>query len=135
MRRIRKAWRKGLLNRLSSLIIVGLIGALAAACSGPAAGSPQGEARTAPIQRGAIEVTVSATGDVAAAAQATLSFSGSGIVGQVLVEVGDRVRPGDPLMEIDPVSLGATAAQYQADLIDARKALKDLLEPPTGLEF
>jgi HlyD family secretion protein len=122
-------------GRLSAFLISGVIAALLAACSGAGGAPAQNEIRSAPIERGSIEVTVSATGDVAPEAQASLTFDLTGIIGSVHVGVGDKVRTGDVLMEIDPVSLGATAAQNQADLIDAQKALKDLLTPPTALQL
>ena len=120
-------------SRLFFAAITTLIAALLAACGAPAGGPVQPEARLGQVERGTIEVTVSATGDVAPAAQATLAFNVTGIVGKVLVEVGDRVSLGDPLMEVNPLSLGATAAQAQADLIDSQNALRDLLEPANGL--
>jgi HlyD family secretion protein len=104
--------------------------ALLAACGAPAPAPPP---RTALIERGPIEVTVSATGGVAPGAYASLAFGLAGIVGRAPVDVGDQVRAGEPLMELAPLSVGSSIAQAQADLLDAQMALDSLLEPPTSL--
>jgi HlyD family secretion protein len=50
-------------------------------------------------------------------------------VAEVWVRVGDRVRAGDVLMVLDPVSAPQNVIMAQADLISAQKALDELLNP------
>src|SRR5690242_6462753 len=56
---------------------------------------------TADVQVGTITATVSATGNVAAPTQSKLSFSSSGRLVQLLVNVGEQVAAGQPLAKID----------------------------------
>ncbi|MBI3362384.1 MAG: efflux RND transporter periplasmic adaptor subunit [Chloroflexi bacterium] len=106
---------------------------LLAACQGQAA--PAATSRTATIAVGTIEVRVSATGQIAAQSYSALDFNSRGAVSAVLHQVGDRVKAGDVLIELDPATMDASVVQAQADLIDAKKSLKDLTDPPTELEL
>lgn len=116
---------------LATLIVSAAI--LLAACQGRPA--PVTTARTATIERATIEVRVSATGQIAAQSYAALTFISRGIVSAVRHQVGDQVRAGEVLIELDPASMDASVVQAQADLIEAKKALKDLTDPPTELEL
>ena len=53
----------------------------------------------------------------------------TGTVLQVWVDVGDHVRAGDILMDLDPLSVPQNVIMAQADLISARKSLYDLNNP------
>ncbi len=68
-------------------------------------GSADGEFATAPIQRGDLRVTVSATGKLAPTNQVTVGSQLSGLVTRVVVDVNDRVVAGQPLALIDPEQL------------------------------
>ena len=67
-----------------------------------AAETPQLSATAA---RGDILETVSATGNVAADNQTTLTFASSGTIAEVLVEKGQEVESGDVLAALDTLSL------------------------------
>jgi HlyD family secretion protein len=115
-----------------------LVATLAAACStagGQTAGASGAAERTATVETGAIEVWIETTGEIAPAAQAALTFDVSGVVGPVNVAVGDRVRSGEVLLQLDSESLDSSLITAQADLLDAQQGLEDLLEPPTTLEL
>jgi len=58
-----------------------------------------------------------------------LSWKTTGTVAGINVKVGQTVHAGDVLMTIDPASAPQSVIQAQADLISARKTLKDLLNP------
>lgn len=91
--------------------------------------------RAATIDSGTIEVWVTGTGEIAPAAQAGLSFSVPGNVGEVQAEVGDLVRSGDVLIELDLDSLDPSLVNAVVELIVAEQELQTLLEPPDELEL
>lgn len=92
---------------------------------------------TRKVERGALTVTVSATGKLAPTNQVQVGSELSGKVTRVLVDVNDRVTAGQALALIDPAVLDdqiqqgqagvaaaqATVAQNQATLTEARAQL------------
>jgi HlyD family secretion protein len=91
--------------------------------------------QTAAVERGTLTATVDASGTLKAPQAATAAWRTSGIVGSNLVSLGDTVKAGDVLMELDPTSLDKTVIQAQADLITAQEDLADLRAGPTDLEL
>lgn len=71
---------------------------------------------TAPVERGNLVTTVSATGKLAPTNQVTVGSQLSGLVTKVLVDVNDRVAQNQPLAEIDPEQIEAQIRQGQAQL-------------------
>jgi multidrug efflux pump subunit AcrA (membrane-fusion protein) len=63
---------------------------------------------------GDIVSTLSATGSVAAPAQARLNFKSGGLLAQLLANVGDRVAEGQPLARLDDTDLQVALSQAQA---------------------
>ena len=84
---------------------------------------------TAKVERGDIEEVVSATGNVAAERQATLTFASSGAIAEVLVEEGQEVEAGQVLARLDTSSLEWQVARNQASLATARTRLEQAMEP------
>ena len=92
---------------------------------------------TQKVERGALTVTVSATGKLAPTNQVQVGSELSGLITKVLVDVNDRVTAGQPLALIDQSRLNdtiqqgeasvaaaqATVAQNQATLTEARSQL------------
>ena len=78
--------------------------------------SDEPEYATAPVERGRLVTTVSATGKLAPTNQVTVGSQLSGLIVRVLVDVNDRVAAGQPLAEIDPEQLDAQIRQGQAQL-------------------
>ncbi|MEW5720831.1 MAG: biotin/lipoyl-binding protein, partial [Chloroflexota bacterium] len=62
-------------------------------------------AQTAAVQRGNLVATVSAAGNVLTPEEATLAFQTSGRVAKVNVQVGDAIKKGQTLMELDTTDL------------------------------
>jgi len=94
-----------------------------AACGAKAPPDPRTEAplvRTAIVQS-AIPASRSFTGTVAARVQSDLGFRVSGKVLERLVDAGQTVKRGQPLMRIDPVDL-KLAAQARQDAVTAARA-------------
>ncbi len=56
---------------------------------------------TALVSKADIIQTVSVTGNITPVNKANLSFEGSGTVDKIYVEVGDMVKKGDKIMDID----------------------------------
>ncbi|QND99332.1 multidrug resistance protein MdtA precursor [Burkholderia cenocepacia] len=94
-----------------------------AACSGKAPSDPRTEAplvRTAVVQA-AVPASRSFTGTVAARVQSDLGFRVPGKVLERLVDTGQTVKRGQPLMRLDPVDL-KLAARARDEAIAAARA-------------
>ena len=117
-----KLWTKGASLALAlGLLLVGCTRAI-----GGQAGLGEGDTVVAEI--GSLTATVGATGTVRPEQLAVLSFKASGTVDEVLVEVGDTVRPGDKLAVLSDGTLPATVLLARADLVAAQRALEDVLQ-------
>src|SRR5688572_10960055 len=98
-------------HRLAAIcaVLCALLGL--AACGGEARSDPRSEAplvRTAVVQ-GAGPASRSFTGTVAARVQSDLGFRVSGKVLERLVDTGQAVKRGQPLMRVDSADLKLTA--------------------------
>ncbi|MDF2493959.1 efflux RND transporter periplasmic adaptor subunit [Sphingomonas sp.] len=71
---------------------------------------------TAPVRRGDLTVTVSATGKLAPTNQVTVGSQLSGLVTRVVVDVNDRVKAGQALALIDPEQIDDQIRAGQAQL-------------------
>ena len=78
------------------------------------AGEPALTYKTAPVTRGALTITVAATGTVEPINQVEVSSELSGILRTVKVDYNDRVRAGDMLAEINTDKLTAQANRARA---------------------
>jgi len=77
------------------------------------------------------ETVISATGVVVPADLATLSFSTSGIIEEVLVKENDPVAQGDTLVRLEgQETLGAAISAANLELLAAQQALDSLFEDP-----
>ena len=121
--------------RLSGVI---LLTALAAACGksdGDAAArdSTAGDADTLAgqaklalpvvgeaVRKGDLILTVTAQGQIRTDASSSLKSESSGLVQQVMVRPGDRVRRGQPLMRFDPRPFDLAVEEAQAAVKSAR---------------
>jgi HlyD family secretion protein len=108
--------RRGL---LALLVTVGLAGAVLLWLGLDEPGAAQ--YRTAAVQRGALTVTVTATGSVQPTNEVEISSELSGIVRTVDVDYNDRVEVGQVLAELDTDKLKAEVAHSRATLL-ARQA-------------
>jgi len=84
--------------------------------------------QTAAIARGDLTATIGATGTVRSNQSAVLTWQTSGSVETVHVKIGDRVKAGDILAALSETSLPQSVILAQADLVNAQKALDDLLD-------
>ena len=78
-----------------------------------------------------VEQTVTAPGNLANVNQADVHMPATGRLSEVTVRVGDRVRAGQILAELDPV----TTTQAQLDLLEAQEELEKLQKRRTALDY
>src|SRR6266498_3846388 len=74
-----------------------------------------------------IAETVDASGSLEAQPLANLTWKTSGVVEEVKVKAGDKVRAGDVLMKLNTSSVPSSVISAQADLANAQKDLDTLL--------
>lgn len=83
---------------------------------------------TAPLAADPVSEIVGATGTVSSNQSATLNWKSSGLVGETNIQVGDVVQAGDVLAVLDPGSLSPLDILAEADLVNAQRALDNLLK-------
>ncbi len=81
---------------------------------------------TEPYQRQNLNASIYGTGTVESAQTAVLTWSASGIVGDINAALGQSVQKDDVLMTLDPASVSADILQAQIDVINARNNLDNL---------
>jgi HlyD family secretion protein len=102
-------------------VLVSLILTLAVACAGAStARSPQGQNTVVRVRRGTLEVTVSGSGNLQPHTLVNLAFPQSGIVRKVYVGVGDTVKAGQVLAELDTRDLELQLQNARINLEIAR---------------
>ncbi len=110
-------------RRFATSAVISALSFALVACGGKAPSDPRTEAplvRVA-IVRGAAPASRSFTGTVAARVQSDLGFRVPGKVLERLVDAGQTVKRGQPLMRIDPIDL-KLAAQARQDAVTAARA-------------
>lgn len=86
---------------------------------------------TARVELGDVRAAVSASGSVEAATEVNLSFTTSGEVAAVLVEVGDVVEIGQPLVRLEPDDLEDAVTEAELALAQAQIDLAETLDGAT----
>jgi RND family efflux transporter MFP subunit len=104
-------------RKLNSAVVIGLFPLALIACSEKTPTDPRTQiplVKTGSVQTAA-DASRAFTGIVAARVQSDLAFRVSGKVQERLVDTGQIVKRGQPLMRIDPIDLQLTAhAQHEA---------------------
>jgi HlyD family secretion protein len=91
-----------------------------------------------PVQRGDLVNDVSISGTLVYPNREALTFGTQGSVGQVLVEEGQQVQQGQPLVVLDDetvANLEKAVAQARVGLRDAEEALADVVSVASGLDL
>ena len=86
---------------------------------------------TTTAQTGTLVASVAASGALASPQTGSVSWQAPGTVGKVNVKVGQVVKAGDILMQMDPSNLDTSFVQTQATLLTDQTALATLLAGPT----
>jgi len=89
-------------------------------------GAEEARWRTAPVVRGNLVVTVSASGSVYPSSEVEVRSRATGIARRVLVAEGDRVQAGQVLVEIDDPDASSALQQAQANYEAARARLSQV---------
>ncbi len=110
------------------LIAVGIVGWRSITVGKAEAQVPQGE--TAIARRGALAVTVDATGSLTPHSRVSLAFEAGGRVAEVLVEEGEPVKAGQRLARLETDELELQVAQTEAALAAAKAQLAQLTASP-----
>ncbi|MDQ7991331.1 MAG: HlyD family efflux transporter periplasmic adaptor subunit [Propionicimonas sp.] len=126
--------RRVLINTGLGVLVLGLgiagVAALAAPRQDPTANLP-----TATVQRGALEATVTASGNVESGATASLQLKGTGgIVTKVYVTTGQEVSRGDKLVRVDDTDAQAQLDSALVALDSAEASLQTATQGRTGAE-
>src|SRR5258708_2571307 len=118
------------------IVIVVLVGVFIAAAV-PILGSAQANtttntqatAKQATVDKGEVQITVSATGKIVVKQQSNLSFDQSGQIKTVLVKEGDSVKAGQLLAQQDDTTQQSSLAQANDAVTAADASLQKLLSP------
>lgn len=94
-------------------------------------GSTTTQYQTAKAEKGELVATVGATGTVRARQSVTLVWQTSGSVDEVNVSVGDLVTAEAVLAHLSPTSVAQNIILAEADILNAQKALEDLMASDT----
>ena len=119
------------MNVSLKLVVVGSALTIAATdCSSPkreptVASAPRTDGSVYTVRDTLVQTVFEASGTAAALRQATLSTKLMGSVLEVLVEEGDAVSAGQPLVRIDARDLSARADQVAASIADAEAMHRD----------
>lgn len=113
------------MSRLKKFVpaaVVILIGVVLAASLWPGRGNVPVEVSR--VQRKDLVSTVRATGEFIPTRYVNVLGQGYGRITEILVHEGESVRPGDLLMQVDPVQPAAAVRAQQATVASARSGLR-----------
>ncbi|HYM60272.1 MAG TPA: efflux RND transporter periplasmic adaptor subunit [Thermoanaerobaculia bacterium] len=88
------------------------------ACKGT--GGKDAQYKVEKIDRGTVTMTVTATGTLSAVITVQVGSQVSGVISRLYADFNSRVKKGQLLAELDPISYQAQVEQRQADLTKAR---------------
>jgi HlyD family secretion protein len=122
-------------RKYRNLLIILLIVVVAASAFIFVRGSsadPASQFQTSPVERGTLTATIGATGTVRAMQTAVLVWQAAGTVDTVNVKVGDNISEDFVMAFLEKESLPQSIIAAEADLVDAQKALDELLNSDTA---
>lgn len=117
MRRKRLWWLIGLLVLAGAAVAAAVYYTNTTAVS--AADTETEDVQTATVRQGNITISATGAGSVIPAEEINLSFSGSGVITELLVQVGDRVQAGDVLARLDDSDAQEALLNAQLQLAQA----------------
>lgn len=83
----------------------------------------------APVRQGDLILSITTTGQVRSAAVAELKAEATGTVQAVLVRPGQRVRKGEPIVQLDPRPFDLAVREAEAAVEEAQVAYNDRIVP------
>lgn len=122
------------LNGALALIVVAASGAAWYTIRGTSTSATTTTDRTSTVRSGTLTASVTASGNLESAQQSSLSFSSSGTVTDVYVEVGQKVAQGAKLASIDPAAAQRSLASAKASLLSAQAAYDSTAAGETAVD-
>jgi HlyD family secretion protein len=127
-------WRWPLIiGAILIVVVAGAFAMLRGAAQNAATATPGWATATA--SAGAIDASVSATGNVEPQARAELRFAADGTVTEILVKPGDSLSAGQPLARLDATELQLGVDQAKADLTQAQADAQKLADTASPEEL
>ncbi len=117
---------------------VAVVLAAAVGCGGKPTPKPAptpAAAKSTTEASGSSGTLVTASGVIVPAQRALLSFTSAGRIRSIQVAVGDQVKAGQALAQLDDIALDAQLAQAEANLAAAQARLNQLKRPPLAEEL
>ncbi len=97
----------------------------------PSAATAATSVATGTVQRGSLSATVVSAGNIASHRTVDLTFGQSGTVSKINVKVGDHVKTGDVLAELDAADLDLQLRSAQVSVKNAQNQLAQTKNPNT----
>jgi HlyD family secretion protein len=110
-------------STITALVVVALVGASGVFLWKRASTTPPVTFRTARVDRGSVEATVTATGAINAVVTVQVGSLVSGTIAKLGADFNSEVKEGQVIAQIDPTRLKAAVAQAEAALKSAEAAL------------
>lgn len=114
-------------NWVITIVAIAVIVPLALQMFSPAGASAQTTVSEEKVVAIEVAQTIEASGSLAAQPSANLTWNTGGVVDEVFVKAGDQVKEGDVLMSLKTTTVSASIISAQADLVNAKKDLDDLI--------
>ena len=114
---------------LMLIILAGAVGGFLWIRSRPPQDTGQNILRTAKVVQGTLEITIAASGNVAANKTIELRFDTPGTVASISADVGDHVKAGQELARLDTADLERAVRQAEIALAQAQLNLDQLTKP------
>lgn len=114
-------FKRRLSGAMFALAVIAMATVLLPGCSDESGGG--GGYRTAKVDRGSVQVSISATGTMRALSTVDVGSQVSGQVQSVAVDFNQRVIKGQVIAHIDPANFRTRLTQAEADLSSARAGL------------
>jgi multidrug efflux pump subunit AcrA (membrane-fusion protein) len=131
MKSIRSS-RRAVLNSGLAVVLVGAAAAAYLEVGADDSASASSFTRVATVSRGTVLAQVSASGNLALAAQSALAFGASGKVTAVDVSVGQTVKPGQVLATVDPTAADLALTEAKEQLTVAQDNLAKAQDGPSA---
>ena len=117
------------------LVAIGLVTMRAQTASLPQSQALATVSESQTIKVGSLTQTLKATGSLAVAEDTVLSFETSAPVTKVNVKVGDIVKAGDVLAQVDTTALDAQVRDAQISLTQSQNSLNELKAPARDIDI
>ena len=114
---------------LGVVLVLVVVGFIVARATSTSAGAQLANVQVGRVTRATLLSTVDSSGSVTPESNVTLSFGTSGPVSKVNVQVGDHVKAGEVLAELDTSSLQLQIAQQQQAFLSQQASYSMTIQP------